>query len=629
MSSPRNKLQEKEHEEGVRRVRELHHALRIDRLVAASPLLAASHPDTARFLLGALESFLAAWMEAASAALLAAGAKQLSSLDLQASLRMPALAPVLDVAELALPCEALLDDKARAKLLAAGVGVAAASPFPAALPADWARRPADPVAGAEARALLRRLNPVVTMSEGAVTLVCALARAWLACADVALERLPPEASLQAILPALLPPALLRRCGDAGELACLVFSPRLALPPACTLRMQLLDGTRPVGSAHSLTLPRRERLTEHFKAACGHYGILSPATHLLLYHGVEASHATSADALGVIRSATLYIVTQTWWAEEGQKVLARNEAAAAAASAAAAAAAAAVPGAAAAPAPALAQPAAVAPRAGGGGGGGSIAGSVAVSGLRSGTVSAAASVVGGHGGGGGGGGGGARRAPGAAARSSPSAFADSFGSAIESAAAGRLRLNAAGFADGGGGGSAAGSAAGSPTEPVRGMRGSGGGLGSSPERWGRQPRLQAASAVGRALSPRDAAGLLGSALRALSAMEDAIGSLTVLAAGEGGGGGGGSGGSGSAVGGPEVGTSFMDLRQLRATALDIANAGKELNRAVSTVEANLAREALVEDTRRFAARAQKVSSGEKARRMSPFKPSATQGLSPRR
>ena len=102
------------------------------------------------------------------------------------------------------------------------------------------------------------------------------------------------------------------------------------------------------------------------------------------------------------------------------------------------------------------------------------------------------------------------------------------------------------------------------------------------------------------------------------MEEAIGSLSAMSQGEGDGGGEGEGG----------GTAFMDLRQLRATALEISAAGKELNRAVTTVETNLAREALREDTRKFAQRAQSKSSGEKAKRMSPFPPSATKGLSPR-
>ena len=282
----KTKLEQRELEDGLARVREHHHALRLGRVVASSPLLSASHPDTARYLMGALESFLAAWMESASAALLQAGGKQLSSLDLQAALRMPALAPVLARPELALPCEVLLDDKARGKLVAAGVDVAKSNPFPEAVPADWVRKPSDPVAAQDVKGLLRRLNPVLSMSEGACALICAFARAWLACADVALEALPTEASLSAALPPLLPPALLRRCSDAGELACVVSSPRLSLPPQCALRIQLLDGTRAVGTPHTFHMPRRDRLMDNFKNACLHFGIQNPATVVMLHHGIE-------------------------------------------------------------------------------------------------------------------------------------------------------------------------------------------------------------------------------------------------------------------------------------------------------------------------------------------------------
>jgi hypothetical protein len=53
----------------------------------------ATHPiECSRFLLGALEALLVIWLENASAPLLLkGGGRQVSSLDLQASLRLPAL----------------------------------------------------------------------------------------------------------------------------------------------------------------------------------------------------------------------------------------------------------------------------------------------------------------------------------------------------------------------------------------------------------------------------------------------------------------------------------------------------------------------------------------------------------
>ena len=79
-------------------------------------------------------------------------------------------------------------------------------------------------------------------------------------------------------------------------------------------------------------------------------------------------------------------------------------------------------------------------------------------------------------------------------------------------------------------------------------------------------------------------------------------------------------------------AMLDIRALHATAAAITTAGKDLKDAVTTVEGNLARQALLDDTRKFAGRLKQNSPGVRALRaksVGPLGSPIAKGMSPRR
>jgi len=473
---------------------------------------------------------------------------------------------------LAIPCEVLLDEAARTKLRKVGVDCSPTCPIPNADPAAWEKTKEDPVGGTEVRYLLKRLHPSLTLSEGGAHLLQAFCKAWM---KAAVELLVLSKEKSGMFASIVPPAHLKRCIDAAELGCLVHGPRLVLPPICSLRIQLLDVSKPVGIPYSFTLPRKEKLAPAFAHACQQFGYTDEEL-ALVYHGIKISLDASPDALGIIKTATLYAISANWWETEGYKGHGG------AARMAAAALGKAVLG-----SPTKTQerdsPAALEP--------------AAVKGSNKGA-------------GGGGGGGGQQLGLGGRQQQGTTTLPpDALQMAVQKAGTGEFTLVATGF--------------GGDTSPegIKGrhahVTGTGGGLGTSPERWGRSPRLERASQKGKTVQPKDAAMLLGSVLKSMNVIEDAMASLATLAHALPEAAGGGSGGA------------IFDLKAIRTTALQITEAGKELNSAITTVEVNLARGALQADTRKFAERTLGKSPIERARNMSPFVSKIAKGLSPRR
>jgi hypothetical protein len=145
---------------------------------------------------------LVIWLENASAPLLLkGGGRQVSSLDLQASLRLPGsgLTPLLLNESLREPCEVLLEEAARAKLRKVGVECDATCPVASVDPASWAKRKEDPVVAGEVKTLLKRLHPVLTLSEGGSTLLVAFSRAWMKAAAESLDLADPKDLVMATL----------------------------------------------------------------------------------------------------------------------------------------------------------------------------------------------------------------------------------------------------------------------------------------------------------------------------------------------------------------------------------------------------------------------------------------------
>jgi type II secretory pathway component PulM len=120
--------------------------------------------------------------------------------------------------------------------------------------------------------------------------------------------------------------------------------------------------------------------------------------------------------------------------------------------------------------------------------------------------------------------------------------------------------------------------------------------------------------------RDAVLLLNAVLASLATLEEAVGSLESL--------------SRALPGlGENAGDGAMlDIRALHATAAAITTAGKDLKDVVTTVEGNLARQTLLDDTRKFAGRLKQNSPGVRALRaksVGPFGSPIAKGMSPRR
>ncbi len=503
------------------------------------------------FLLGALEALLTTWLDTAVAPLHEEGAVVVGSADLQGALRSTSLSALLSHDGLAAACNGLLDESTADALRAAGVLLPPRGAASAEAAAALARRKDDPVSGSDLRALLRRLNPGLSLSEGATTLLAAFSRAWLEAAAADDARHGEAAPVEVLVTALVPPQLLKRCVNAGELNSVVLSGKLSIPSAVTLRFQQLSGAAQLSAdaPFVVTVPRRAHLQPAFDSAAAHYG-MGENEAVFLYHGAPVDPGATADLLGVIARAPVLVVTAEWWAE--RQARRRGD----------------------------------------------------------------------DGGAGGGGGGGGEYSP--PQRAAPHKSAAEIGSALESATSKGFKLVARGFGggDGGGeeGGGRSGGGGGVRAGPMRGIRNTGGGLGTSPEAWGRQPRLLAASSAGKEVSGRDAVLLLNAVLASLGTLEEAVGSLESLSRAL-------PGLSESAGDG-----AMLDIRALHATAAAITTAGRDLKEAVTTVEGNLARQALLDDTRKFAGRLQKKSPGVRALRaksVGPFGSPVAKGLSPRR
>ncbi len=175
----------------------------------------------------------------------------------------------------------------------------------------WTRRKEDAVTEAEMTALLKRLSPVHTLSHDALLLLGALHRELLVLLserlrDAALPASPPNVeTANTVLGGFLPPALLTRCTDAGNLALSLLHGTAALPDHVTLRFQLLRNTSFAGH-YSCTVLRTAQLNDQFAAACKAFHE-DRKGFVFLVRGLSVPPTATADSLCVLRSATVFVM----------------------------------------------------------------------------------------------------------------------------------------------------------------------------------------------------------------------------------------------------------------------------------------------------------------------------------